>query len=626
MKRTQRLLLCLLLLPLYALSPTTAEAAACAVTYGTVSGTTRYAIFDAGTGCTWTVPSGITSISYLAVGGGGGGGGARAVAISPNLGGGGGGAGGVVQSSSFSTSGGATITLTVGTGGAGGAASSNGSSGTATTFTYASTTITAAAGGGGYGASGTFDQYNLSGDGGSNGSYNGGGNNWDGGGGGAGSGGQGLDGIDIGGQGGTGGGGGAGVANTLLGVTNYYGAGGGGGGTPSANSSETNGFGGTGGNSIGGNGGGGAGTLPTAGAANTGSGGGGGGWRYTSSDALRAGAAGADGRVIFVYTKSAGSVSTIAMSSSSGADNTYKIADAIRVTVTTSETVTVSGTPRIPVLGLSGKYYTYLSGSGSTSLVFSYSVLQNDSATAGVGVSANTLELNSGTLLDTSGLAITLTHNAVAQSSSHAVDGIYPSFVGVTQSFSLAENISRTITLTTTESVTVAFSGGQSDVAYFTLNTSVNPPTLTLSARDFENKLDYDTNNSYYVGVTLTDLAGNRTGSQNFFITITDVAEAAQVGTPTLSTTAIKGVSTTISATSDVAGKFTFYANKKRIAGCIGIAATGTAPNLSAQCNWKPTTRLTTDVYAVFTPTSSSYTAATTSQISVRPGTRSTTR
>ena len=51
-----------------------AEAAACAVTSGTVSGTTRYAVFNSGSACTWSVPTGVTSISYLTVGGGGGGG------------------------------------------------------------------------------------------------------------------------------------------------------------------------------------------------------------------------------------------------------------------------------------------------------------------------------------------------------------------------------------------------------------------------------------------------------------------------------------------------------------------------------------------------------------------------
>jgi hypothetical protein len=319
-------------------------------------------------------------------------------------------------------------------------------------------------------------------------------------------------------------------------------------------------------------------------------------------------------------------VSSLSITTNSGTDNTYKISDAIRVTVVMSEAVTVTGTPRIPVLGLSGKYFTYSSGTGTSSIVFTYTVLQNDTASAGVGVSANTLELNSGTLLDTSGLAITIAHGAISQSLTHKVDGILPAFSGVTQAFSLAENISRTITLTMTESGTIAFAGGQSDVSFFTLNTSVYPATLTLSARDFENKQDYDANNSYYVGLILTDLAGNQTGSNNFFITITDVAEAAQVSAPSLSTSAAKGVSTTISATADVAGTFTFYANKKRIAGCINVPATGTAPNLTAQCNWKPTTRQSADVYATFKPTSSSYTAASTVQISVRPGTRTTTR
>lgn len=615
-------------LSLFTFVPTSmplASAAACSPTYGTVSGTTRYAIFNSGTACTWSVPSGITSLSYLAVGGGGGGGGARAAASSPNLGGGGGGAGGVVIASTLSVAGGATVTLTIGMGGAGGAASTNGTNGGATTIAYSSTTLTANGGNAGQGSNGTFDQFNLSGDGGSNTSFSGGGNDWDGGGGGAGAGANGSNGIDIGSQGGTGGAGGAGVSNTLLGVTNFYGGGGGGGGTPPTNSNETSGFGGTGGSSVGGSGGGGAGVLPTAGSANTGSGGGGGGWRSASSDALRAGASGSDGTIIFVYTKATTTIDSVAITTNSGTDNTYKSTDIIRVSVTMSDSATVTGSPRIPVLGLNSKFFTYSSGTGTRTLVFAYTVATGDSATAGVGITANTLSLNSGTITDTGGLAVTLTHGAIAQSASHQADGILPTFVGVTQSFSLAENISRTISLPTSESATVSFSGGW-DSAFFTLNTSVYPATLTISARDFENKQDGDANNVYYVPLILTDLAGNRTGAQNFTVTITDVAEAAAVGAPTLATEAKKGVVSVLTVTADVAGKFTFFNNGKRVAGCINIAATGTAPSMTAQCNWKPATRSPANLYAIFTPTSSGFLGSRTITLTVLPGTRSNNR
>jgi hypothetical protein len=409
---------------------------------------------------------------------------------------------------------------------------------------------------------------------------------------------------------------------SILGSNEYYGGGGGGGGTPSTNANETDGSFGTGGNSVGGNGGGLAGILPTAGAVNTGSGGGGGGWRSSYADNLRAGASGADGRVIFTFTKADAAINSIAFSSSAGADNFYASGEIITITLTTSEAVTVTGSPRIAVVGLTSKFFTYSGGTGTTSIVFRYTVASGDSATAGVGIGANTLSLNSGTMVDSAGLNLPLTHLAIAQSTSHRVDGIAPSLVGVTQSFSMNENETRTITLTTSESATFLYTGG--DTAFFVLSSSAG--TLTLTPRDFENKQDADANNVYYVGIRMIDLAGNSSGGANFNITILDVAETVRIGLPTLSVTATKGATSTITVTSDVAGRADFYWNGKRIPGCINIATTGSAPNITAQCAWRPSSLSLSTIYARIRPTNSAFTAANSSSITVLPVRRNTLR
>jgi hypothetical protein len=124
----------------------------------------------------------------------------------------------------------------------------------------------------------------------------------------------------------------------------------------------------------------------------------------------------------------------------------------------------------------------------------------------------------------------------------------------------------------------------------------------------------------------MTDLAGNSPGSFNFNFTITDVAESARVGTPTLSASAAKGVRTTITVTSDVAGRADFYSNGKRIGGCLNVATTGTSPNITAQCSWKPSTMAPTTIYARVRPTSSSFSASTTTSITVIPARRTTLR
>lgn len=604
-----------------------AHAADCSVIYGTVSGTTRYAKFTNGTACTWSVPAGVTSVQYLVVGGGGGGGGAASTTVNGNLGGGGGGAGGIVSASTLSVSPAGVMTLTIGTGGSAGAAGSAGGNGGASSLAYSSTTVTSNGGGGGAGSPGSGNQDTLSGDGGSNTSFTGGLNVWDGGGGGAGAGGNGTAGTDIGGQGGNGGAGGVGVASTLLGTTNYYGGGGGGGGTPSTNSGETDGTGAAGGSGVGGTGGGTvggvAGTLATAGAGNTGSGGGGGGWRSGYADVNRRGAMGADGVIIIVFTKTAGSVSSISITSNSGADNTYKIADVITVTVVTSEAVTVTGSPRIPISGLNTKYFTYSSGTGTSSLTFTYTVVTSDSASAGVGVALNTLELNSGTILDTAGLAVTITHSAVAQSLSQKVDGILPT-VSYTATTNIAENQSTSIVLTLSESGTVNLSGSW-DRSQFTWD--ANTKTLFFAAHDYENPVDYDVNNQYYISFTIVDAAGNAgSGTYNLFVNVTNVIESVAVGTPTLGAQAIKGVPVILTVTSDTAGKADFYWNGKRIAGCIGRTTTGTSPNFTATCNWKPTSTMPAKIYVTVKPTAGTSTTASSQALAVIPAVRGTTR
>lgn len=605
-----------------------ANGAACSVEYGTVSGTTRYAKVTSGNGCTWTVPTGVTSLSYLVVGGGGGGGGARMSSSYPNLGGGGGGAGGYVLSSSISVTAGGTLTMTVGTGGAGGAASNSGGNGSTSSLSYSSTTISAVGGNGGGGASGSNDSSNLAGDGGGNSYFNGGYNNWDGGGGGAGAGANGVDGTDIGGQGGNGGNGGTGVGNSLLtGSTIYYGGGGGGGGTPYENSNEVSGTYGTGGSSVGGNGGGygggGANDMrqPTSPVANSGGGGGGGGWRSSWTDAQRAGSAGANGVIVITFAKNAATISSLRISSTPAFNNTYGFGAAIDVEVTFSEAITVSGTPRIPVVGLTSKYFNYYSGSGTDVLIFRYTTVNNDFATAGVGVTANTLELNAGTLKDTGGIASIITHSAIAISSNQRVDVVVP-VVSTSASITIDENTTAVATLAANETVTWSFLPFN-EFALFSLNSSTG--VLTISARDFENPQDASPYNSYMVRIRAADLGANIT-DKTFTVTIRNVVETATVNTPTISGAAIKGKAVTLTAVAGNAGKIQFNANGKKIPRCVSVSTSGSSPNFSATCSWIPSVVTRVQLTATIIPSDTSTLSMTSLPIAIQVSRRNNTR
>ena len=125
-------------------------------------------------------------------------------------------------------------------------------------------------------------------------------------------------------------------------------------------------------------------------------------------------------------------VTGIAITSDPGADNTYQGGDKIEATVTFNTAVTVDpagGTPQIkfkfraahPNTG--APHLTYESGSGTAELVFAYTVSNvNDSGTEGIGIQANRLELNGGTI-KAGTVAANLAHTALAHDTGHSVHG-----------------------------------------------------------------------------------------------------------------------------------------------------------------------------------------------------------
>ncbi len=219
---------------------------------------------------TWTVPTGVTSVSYLVVGGGGGGGGAHQGAGSGGSGGGGGSGG--YRTGTLSVTPGASVTVTVGAGGSAGAANTTGGTGGDSVFS----SITSKGGGGGGkryevgsdaptgggsgGGAGSSGNGTTSGGTGStygnNGGTNGGYGKSGGGGGGSAAVGSNAPSNSAGGAGG------AGTSNDISGSSVTYAAGGAGGfqdnhtsGATGATNTGNGGGGGQGGNNVGGAGG-----------------------------------------------------------------------------------------------------------------------------------------------------------------------------------------------------------------------------------------------------------------------------------------------------------------------------------------------------------------------------------
>ena len=109
-------------------------------------------------------------------------------------------------------------------------------------------------------------------------------------------------------------------------------------------------------------------------------------------------------------------VNSVALSNSTGAlANTLNAGDVVYATITMSEATTVTGTPKLALnIGGTGVQASYVSGSGSTALVFSYTILASQADANGISIAANSLMLNGGTLADAAGNAATITHSLVA--------------------------------------------------------------------------------------------------------------------------------------------------------------------------------------------------------------------
>ena len=118
-------------------------------------------------------------------------------------------------------------------------------------------------------------------------------------------------------------------------------------------------------------------------------------------------------------------VSKLEITSDPGTDRTYAAEDEIRVTVTFSETVEVTGTPRLQIeLGGGSRTATYGGGTRTEALVFGYEVDEGESDTDGVGVEADSL--SGGTIRDEARNNAERDHDGLAADAGHKVDGVRP--------------------------------------------------------------------------------------------------------------------------------------------------------------------------------------------------------
>ena len=128
-------------------------------------------------------------------------------------------------------------------------------------------------------------------------------------------------------------------------------------------------------------------------------------------------------------------ISMVEITSDPGTDQIYATGDDVEVTATFDQAVAVTGKPRIELRmvggsGSSGRRWAeYASGSGTTALVFSYTVVATDeSDTDGIGLgntasTTNNVDLNGGTItVDATGADASTRYSALLSDSGHRVN------------------------------------------------------------------------------------------------------------------------------------------------------------------------------------------------------------
>ena len=197
------------------------------------------------------------------------------------------------------------------------------------------------------------------------------------------------------------------------------------------------------------------------------------------------------------------------------AGNTYAPGQDLDFNVHFSESVTVSGTPRIAIAEDSGTVYAgYVSGSGTDALLFRNTVAGGDSDSDGIAV-ASSIDLNGGTIQDTTLNDAAPALNNVGSTAAVLVDGVAPAVFGVVRAGATPTNAtSLDFTVTFDEGVTgvttSAFELATTGTAAGTISNvapvSASAYTVTVSPATGEGTLRLDVRSS---GTGITDIPGN---------------------------------------------------------------------------------------------------------------------
>ena len=217
--------------------------------------------------------------------------------------------------------------------------------------------------------------------------------------------------------------------------------------------------------------------------------------------------------------------------SSSSNDATYKIGDTITITVQFDSVVNVTGTPTLTLeTGSTDRVLDYVSGSGSDTLSFSYTVQAGDISADLDYISTSALSLNGGTIKDASNQSALLAlptpgaAGSLGANKALVVDGVRPAATSISLSDStLGIGETATVTITFNEAV-LGLDIGDFNVANGTLSSPISSnggqtwtATFTPSA-NITNASNIITLNNTGVMDTAGNIGSGSTDSANYAV------------------------------------------------------------------------------------------------------------
>ncbi|WP_441003392.1 Ig-like domain-containing protein [Pseudocolwellia agarivorans] len=190
-------------------------------------------------------------------------------------------------------------------------------------------------------------------------------------------------------------------------------------------------------------------------------------------------------------------------------NGTYAIGDLLSFTVNFDEAINVditAGTPRLAItIGENIRYIDYVSGDGSTALVFTYTLVAGDIDNDGL-VLNTTLDLNLGTLLDAAGNTVDTTLNNIPTLIGVLSDGSAPVLAEVTAVISPTLDTTPAFTFSSNEAGILDVGGACGSLGEGSILSGNSTIILTQS-----NAIPFTSGTYSDCTVTVTDAAGNAT-------------------------------------------------------------------------------------------------------------------